>query len=223
MSGVTPLRKFRDLWARGDSTISRATPQAGNRSLDVIGHRPPVGFAGFRQSLGRCRSTERRPRQLPSRRRRSAGLDDGQVRPHPDVRAGRACAGRPLHSGRRSRRTERRLVCRDSPPQCLWCRRRLLSWGRMTETPMPVGVDPAGKWIEPADERPAWLAQADAASVPSQTRHRGSKRFYARRDRVQSDSFLLTQEFLGMMLGVRRTSVTHAARELAWPRPLLWK
>jgi CRP-like cAMP-binding protein len=33
-------------------------------------------------------------------------------------------------------------------------------------------------------------------------------------DRVQSDRFLLTQEFLGMMLGVRRTSVTEVAREL---------
>ena len=30
-------------------------------------------------------------------------------------------------------------------------------------------------------------------------------------DRVQSERFLLTQEFLGMMLGVRRTSVTAAA------------
>jgi CRP-like cAMP-binding protein len=33
-------------------------------------------------------------------------------------------------------------------------------------------------------------------------------------DRVQSDEFLLTQEFLGMMLGVRRGSVTQAARDL---------
>lgn len=33
-------------------------------------------------------------------------------------------------------------------------------------------------------------------------------------DRVQSDQFLLTQEFLGMMLGVRRNSVTLAARNL---------
>lgn len=33
-------------------------------------------------------------------------------------------------------------------------------------------------------------------------------------DRVQSDQFLLTQEFLGMMLGVRRTSVTDVAGEL---------
>ena len=33
-------------------------------------------------------------------------------------------------------------------------------------------------------------------------------------DRVQSDEFLLTQEFLGMMLGVRRSSVTEAARGL---------
>jgi hypothetical protein len=28
---------------------------------------------------------------------------------------------------------------------------------------------------------PAWLAQADAASIPSQTRHRGSKRFKKKR------------------------------------------
>jgi CRP-like cAMP-binding protein len=33
-------------------------------------------------------------------------------------------------------------------------------------------------------------------------------------DRVQSNKFMLTQEFLGMMLGVRRSSVTQAAREL---------
>ncbi|HLX13667.1 MAG TPA: Crp/Fnr family transcriptional regulator [Bradyrhizobium sp.] len=33
-------------------------------------------------------------------------------------------------------------------------------------------------------------------------------------DRVQSDQFLLTQEFLGMMLGVRRTSVTEVANKL---------
>jgi CRP-like cAMP-binding protein len=33
-------------------------------------------------------------------------------------------------------------------------------------------------------------------------------------DRVQSDQFLLTQEFLGMMLGVQRSSVTLAARKL---------
>lgn len=33
-------------------------------------------------------------------------------------------------------------------------------------------------------------------------------------DRVQSDELLLTQEFLGMMLGVRRSSVTEAARGL---------
>jgi CRP-like cAMP-binding protein len=33
-------------------------------------------------------------------------------------------------------------------------------------------------------------------------------------DRVQSDEFTLTQEFLGMMLGVRRTSITLAANQL---------
>jgi CRP-like cAMP-binding protein len=33
-------------------------------------------------------------------------------------------------------------------------------------------------------------------------------------DRVQSDQFLLTQEFLGMMLGVQRTGVNGAARKL---------
>lgn len=38
--------------------------------------------------------------------------------------------------------------------------------------------------------------------------------FLMTHDRVQSDSFLLTQEFLGMMLGVRRTSVTDAAKKL---------
>jgi len=41
----------------------------------------------------------------------------------------------------------------------------------MTETPMPVGVDPAGKWIEPADERPvgmdaaAFIVKEDACVV----------------------------------------------------------
>ena len=33
-------------------------------------------------------------------------------------------------------------------------------------------------------------------------------------DRVSSDQFTLTQEFLGMMLGVRRTSITLAANKL---------
>jgi CRP-like cAMP-binding protein len=33
-------------------------------------------------------------------------------------------------------------------------------------------------------------------------------------DRVQSDRFILTQEFLGMMLGVRRTSITLTAKQL---------
>lgn len=33
-------------------------------------------------------------------------------------------------------------------------------------------------------------------------------------DRVQSDQFLLTQEFLGMMLGTRRSSVTDVAQRL---------
>jgi CRP-like cAMP-binding protein len=38
--------------------------------------------------------------------------------------------------------------------------------------------------------------------------------FLMTHDRVQSDKFLLTQEFLGMMLGVQRTSVTSAANAL---------
>jgi CRP-like cAMP-binding protein len=33
-------------------------------------------------------------------------------------------------------------------------------------------------------------------------------------DRVQSDQFILTQEFLGMMLGARRTSITLVAQQL---------
>jgi DNA-binding FadR family transcriptional regulator len=34
------------------------------------------------------------------------------------------------------------------------------------------------------------------------------------RDRVDSDEFLLTQEFLGQMLGVTRASVNEVARQL---------
>jgi CRP-like cAMP-binding protein len=37
-------------------------------------------------------------------------------------------------------------------------------------------------------------------------------------DRVHSDRFILTQEFLGMMLGVRRTSITLTAKRLKWQK-----
>jgi hypothetical protein len=42
-------------------------------------------------------------------------------------------------------------------------------------------------------------------------------------DRVQSDEFMLTQEFLGMMLGVRRTSPTEVARALKQQKFLVSK
>jgi CRP-like cAMP-binding protein len=58
------------------------------------------------------------------------------------------------------------------------------------------------------------IAQSAACNALHPIDQRCSRWLLMTHDRVQSDTFLLTQEFLGMMLGVQRTSVTVAARKL---------
>lgn len=58
------------------------------------------------------------------------------------------------------------------------------------------------------------VAQSAACNQLHKIEQRCCRWLLMTHDRVQSDRFLLTQEFLGMMLGVRRTSVTEVAREL---------
>ena len=58
------------------------------------------------------------------------------------------------------------------------------------------------------------VAQSAACNQTHNIKQRCCRWLLMTHDRVQSDQFLLTQEFLGMMLGVRRTSVTEVAREL---------
>jgi CRP-like cAMP-binding protein len=55
------------------------------------------------------------------------------------------------------------------------------------------------------------VAQSAACSHFHSIEQRCCRWLLMTHDRVQSDQFLLTQEFLGMMLGVRRSSVTAAA------------
>jgi CRP-like cAMP-binding protein len=58
------------------------------------------------------------------------------------------------------------------------------------------------------------VAQSAACSHLHSIEQRCCRWLLMTHDRVQSDQFLLTQEFLGMMLGVRRSSVTAAASML---------
>jgi DNA-binding FadR family transcriptional regulator len=58
------------------------------------------------------------------------------------------------------------------------------------------------------------VAQSAACNQRHNIEQRCCRWLLMTHDRVQSDQFLLTQEFLGMMLGVRRTSVTDVAGEL---------
>jgi CRP-like cAMP-binding protein len=58
------------------------------------------------------------------------------------------------------------------------------------------------------------VAQSAACNVFHTVEQRCCRWLLMTHDRVQSDEFTLTQEFLGMMLGVRRTSITIAANQL---------
>jgi hypothetical protein len=58
------------------------------------------------------------------------------------------------------------------------------------------------------------VAQSAACNHRHKIEQRCCRWLLMAHDRVHSDQFLLTQEFLGMMLGVRRTSVTEVAGEL---------
>jgi hypothetical protein len=58
------------------------------------------------------------------------------------------------------------------------------------------------------------FAQGVACNRLHTVKQRAARWLLLTRDRVQSDNFGLTQEFLGTMLGVRRASVTEVARQL---------
>jgi CRP-like cAMP-binding protein len=58
------------------------------------------------------------------------------------------------------------------------------------------------------------IAQTAACNAFHDVEQRCCRWLLMTHDRVQSDRFILTQEFLGMMLGVRRTSITLAALQL---------
>jgi CRP-like cAMP-binding protein len=58
------------------------------------------------------------------------------------------------------------------------------------------------------------ITQSAACNRLHRTEQRCCRWLLMTHDRVQTDKFLLTQEFLSMMLGVRRTSVTAAASSL---------
>ena len=58
------------------------------------------------------------------------------------------------------------------------------------------------------------VAQTAACNLFHPLEQRCCRWLLTTRDRMQSDDFPLTQEFLAMMLGVQRTGVTHAATHL---------
>lgn len=58
------------------------------------------------------------------------------------------------------------------------------------------------------------VAQSAACAHLHQLEQRCARWLLMTRDRMPSDEFLLTQEFLGMMLGVRRSSVSQAMKTL---------
>jgi CRP-like cAMP-binding protein len=58
------------------------------------------------------------------------------------------------------------------------------------------------------------VAQSAACNTAHSIEQRCSRWLLMTHDRMQADKFLLTQEFLAMMLGVRRTSVTEVALKL---------
>lgn len=60
----------------------------------------------------------------------------------------------------------------------------------------------------------AILGQLAACNRLHEAEHRLARWLLMVRDRMESDTFLLTQEFLAVMLGARRTTVTAAAGEL---------
>ena len=58
------------------------------------------------------------------------------------------------------------------------------------------------------------IARAVACNALHNVQQRASRWLLTSHDRVETDEFLLTQEFLGQMLGVSRASVNEVAREL---------
>lgn len=58
------------------------------------------------------------------------------------------------------------------------------------------------------------VAQSAACNTAHPIEQRCSRWLLMTHDRMQSDKFLLTQDFLAMMLGVRRTSITEVALKL---------
>ena len=58
------------------------------------------------------------------------------------------------------------------------------------------------------------IAQSAACNRLHSLRERCARWLLMAHDRVEGDTFLLTQEFLSQMLGVRRATVTNAAGEL---------
>ena len=67
------------------------------------------------------------------------------------------------------------------------------------------------------------VAQSSACNRSHELRERTARWILMTHDRVGSDKFPITQEFLAEMLGVQRPSVTHAAVELATERLIAYR